>query len=133
MRAFLAFLLLIALSVDAQTVAVPPQDALWDDSGTAAVAAMPPGSSMRIAAFIRKAHGGFLVVDISRAEDLNLGKLGLNVRRRAERIVTTPIGWIPLSDGRYMVTIRTRVWIRGKRHTVTEPVVFDATGTVEWR
>lgn len=126
-------LVMLAVCTAADSAAYPPpENALWNADGTAAVAASPGESGTQITAFLGQQDGSFRKIDLSAVENSNFGKLG---RRRTEyeRFETTPIMWIPRLDGLLQIEIQTRAWHGGRRYTVSEPVLLRRDGTVLWR
>lgn len=65
-----------------------------------------------------------LKVNVSQVESLNLRKLGSASRDKYERVITIPVKWSKSSDSELIVLFKTQAWVKGKRYTVTEPVLI---------
>jgi hypothetical protein len=104
------------------------QNGLWDSGRTAVAATFPRPSGTLVLVLLRKANGAFLAVDISNVERSNLGKLGLG--GETNRVESTPVKVSRRANGSVEVVVRTRVWKRAQRYTVSEPVVVKPDGTV---
>jgi len=61
-------------------------------------------------------------VDVSRVENINIGKLGIRPKSDCERVISFPSKWIKVSNSEHVVHITTQAWIGGQRYTVSEPV-----------
>jgi hypothetical protein len=127
----IAFLLL-SIGVLAAAAGQPPDAALWNADGTAAVSAVPGETVTRVTAFLKQQDGTFLEVDLSGAEDRHVGRLG-HRRTEYDRVETRAIEWLSRQDDLLQVRIQTQAWRAGQRYTVSEPVVLRRDGTVLWR
>jgi hypothetical protein len=108
------------------------EGALWNSDGTAVAVSIWQPKRSAVFVFLRQVDGAFLACDASKAEDGNFGKLGYP-RSDYERFETTPVKWVPRSEGFFQIQIRTRAWRGGQRYTVYEPQIVHPDGEVPVR
>jgi len=65
---------------------------------------------------------GETVANVSQAENVNIGKLGITPKSKYERVITVPTKWLRSNNNEFMVSFTTQAWLSGQRYTVTEPV-----------
>ncbi|MCP5467843.1 MAG: hypothetical protein H7A32_01065 [Deltaproteobacteria bacterium] len=102
---------------------------LWNDDKTALAVVISNSSYV----FLAQAEGTFLAVNISRVEDANLGKLGIQNKSWYDRVETIPLKWEDRKDKLFQVTMQTSAWKNGKKYTVAELLLIKNNGTVLWR
>jgi len=114
-------------------VRVALKKGLWNPDKTA-VAFTVPGKQGMFCAIVQKTPSGeWLLVDVSRVEAGNFGKLGTK-RVKYERYETTPVKWLKRDDDNYyQCEFRTRAWQGGQRYTVSEPMLITKQGTPLYR
>ena len=106
--------------------------ALWRNDKEAAAVAFHRQRGSLILVFLRQPGGEFRVVDVSRIEDGNLGKVGFP-RSHYDRLETLPVEWLSRDDRLFQVVFRTRAWHSGKRYTASESLLIGPDGTPLWR
>ena len=87
-----------------------------------------------VVVFLLQASGGYLGVDVSRAEQVNIGVIGPN--RTYRDVQTSPIEWLHRSEGDDAVEIRLQTHARdlaGRRYRPTEPLIITRDGRALWR
>jgi hypothetical protein len=106
---------------------------LWTPDRRAVAVAVCGVDQAELFVFLRVKSGLYVSVNVSPLERTNLGRLGTLKREDYQRVVTTPVEWIPRTDKMLEIQMRTQVWRLGKRKTTSGSVVIEPGGTCIWQ
>jgi hypothetical protein len=140
--------------IDRGAIAMPPglprtaieqgiRDALWHPNGRDVALGFQGTTASFVVVFLQQTNGTYVVADVSRVEEANIGAIGPSRTYKVRR--TEPIEWLNLrrieaAGSRYdgaeaiQIRLRTQVWdLKGTRYQGAEPLIILRDGTPLWR
>jgi hypothetical protein len=108
-------------------------EAVWNQEQTAAFVAIRDSSPHALFVVLLPSSGDAVLVDVSRIESQNIGKLGVARSAEYDAVISDATEWVPRLDGLLQVEVRTQAWKEGKRQAALEKVVVSPDGRVLWR
>lgn len=115
------------------------ESALWREDKSAVALCFANAKGTVCLVLVKTNEGAFKLIDVSRVEGMNFGKIGER-RERYQRFQTVPEKWRSENDTWWshpealcQVRFITRAWLNGQRYTVGEPLVIKKDMTPWWR